>query len=74
MNTISINYDLKWEYSKMPHYKWTSCGKLVNTRTGRCIKKTVNGRSVGYWIAGKFLTLNNLRKNLRKIEIVNLPF
>lgn len=51
----------------MPHYKCSSCGKLFNVKSGRRIKKTVNGRSVGYWIAGKFLTLNSLRSNLEKI-------
>lgn len=64
MNSISINYDLKYRYRKIPYYQWTSCGKLINLKTNRKIKKTVNGRSVGYWIKGKFITLNNLKKDL----------
>ena len=64
MNTISNTYALKWRYKKEHNYQWTSCGKLFNIKTNRKIKKTVNGRSVGYWIKGKFITLNNLRNNL----------
>ena len=67
MNSISITYNLKWQYKKLTYYKWTTCGKLINTQTGRKIKKTVNGRSIGYWIKGSFVTLNNLRKELELI-------
>lgn len=74
MNTISINYDLKWQYSKIPHYQWTTCGKLVNRQTGRRLKKTMNGRSIGYWVAGKFITLNNLRADLELIPEKDCPF
>lgn len=74
MNTISVSYDLKWRYKIHHHYQWTTCGKLYNMQTGRKIKKTVNGRSVGYWIKGKFITLNNLRKNLEIIKNEHTPF
>ena len=67
MNSVSITYELKWQYKKLTYYKWTNCGKLINTKTGRKIKKTVNGRSIGYWIKGGFVTLNNLRKELELI-------
>lgn len=39
METISINYAIKWEIDFAPHYKFTKCGKLVNTKTGKLIKK-----------------------------------
>ena len=75
MSSISINYDLKWRYKYAHNYQWTSCGKLINVKTGRKLKKTVNGRSVGYWIKGKFLTLNKLRKDLEVIPKVEYcPF
>lgn len=67
MQTISITYDLKWQLKSYPNYKWSTCKKLFNTKTGRQIKKTLNCRSVGYWISGKFITLNNLRKDLELI-------
>ena len=40
----------------------------------REIKKTVNGYSIGYWIGKKFYTLENLRKQLVKIEKLDCPF
>jgi hypothetical protein len=64
MDRISVNYDLKWRHKMHNHYQWSTCGKLFNTKSGRKIKKTVNGRSVGYWIKGNFITLNNLRSQL----------
>jgi hypothetical protein len=67
MQSISINYDLKWRHKQHHNYRWSSCGKLINIKTGRKIKKTVNGRSVGYWIKGKFFTLTTLRTQLEKI-------
>ena len=67
MNSVSVTYDLKWQYNKYTYYKWSKCGKLFNTRTGRQIKKVVNGRSVGYWIKSKFITLKNLKKDLELI-------
>ena len=73
MNSISVTYDLKWQYNKHTYYKWSKCGKLFNTRTGREIKKVVNSRSVGYWIKSKFITLTNLKGNLELIP-KELPF
>ena len=74
MNKVSISYELKWQFKPLPYYQWTTCGKLINMRTGRKIKKTVNGRSVGYWIASHFHTLKSLRNNLEKIETIKTPF
>lgn len=74
MYRISINYALKWQYSKLPNYQWTSCGKLINIKTGRLIKKTVHGSVAGYYIASKFVPLHQLRKELVKIDQIIYPF
>ena len=74
MNSISVSYNLKWQIKNRPYYKWSECGKLFNTQTGRQIKKVLNGGSIGYWIAGEFITLKNLRPKLEKIPIEILPF
>ena len=34
----------------MPQYKWSECKRLINTQTGREIRKVVNGGSIGYCI------------------------
>jgi len=74
MNWISISYDLIWEFKDYPNYKVSKCGKVFNMKTNRKIKKVVNGRSIGFWIKGKFITLNNSRKLIRKIEKLDMPF
>lgn len=74
MNTISINYALKWQIKGNEKYKWSTCGKLFNTHRGRMKKKVVNGGSVGYWIGGKFFTLANLRSQLELIPKQDCPF
>ena len=72
--TISMKYTLKWRHKKYHHYQWSTCGKLFNVQSGREIKKVVNGGSVGYWIAGRFITLGKLRQQLVKIQYDRLPF
>jgi hypothetical protein len=74
MNTISVNYRLKWELKTDTKYKWSVCGKLFNTQTGRMKKKVLNGNSIGYWIGRDFITLDNLRKDLQLISKQNCPF
>ena len=73
--TVSYVVDLRWQLKGKTNYKWSVCKRLYNTRTGREIKKTMKGRSVGYWIGKKFYSLTYLRTQLELIpkkEI--LPF
>ena len=72
--TKTITYKFIWQLDSAENYKFTKCKKLFNTKTMREIKKTVNGYSVGYWINKKFYTLENLRKQLVKIEKLDYPF
>ena len=74
MISISINYTLKFELSFAPHYKWTSCGKCFNTKSGRQIKQAYNNGCIGYSINGKFKSLKLLRTQLNKIQEINCPF
>jgi hypothetical protein len=70
MNTISINYHLKYEIKGNPEYQVTECRKVFNMKSGRQIKKTINSGMVGFWIKRKFIKESELR--IKKIE--NLPF
>lgn len=74
MNTISVNYTIKFELDFAPNYKWTSCGKCFNSKSGRIIKQVYVGGSIGYCINGKFKSLKSLRSHLTKIKIENCPF
>lgn len=54
------NLNLKWQIKKLPYYKWSECKKLINTRTGKEIKKTINGGSIGYWIGKAFIPITSM--------------
>jgi len=75
MDTITITYKLKWQLKSNPKYKWSECGKLFNTIRGVEIKKTVNGNKPGYWIAGKFIRLEQMKAGmLQNIVKEKCPF
>jgi len=74
MNTITEHYSLKWQVKTKPHYKVTNCGKVYNTRTGRRIKKCLNGGSVGFWIASEWWPIDKVRQSLEKIRKETCPF
>jgi len=74
MNTISVSYTLKWQVKFAPEYKWTSCKRLFNAKTGREIKKTICGGSIGYWIRREFFTLKELSKKVELIPKTKNPF
>jgi hypothetical protein len=74
MNTISVNYTLKWQLKFDNKYKWTECGKLFNANTGRMKRKVLNGGSIGYWIGKSFYTVDNLRKQIELIPKSKLTF
>jgi hypothetical protein len=63
-----------WQIEGCPGYYFGEDKKLYNAKTGREIKRTINSRSIGYWIGRKFYTLNNLRGKLKKIETIETPF
>ncbi len=74
MNSLSITYAYKYVLDFAPEYKFTKCGKCVNAKTGRQIKKVYNSRCLGYNIRGKFYSLTKLRKHLVIEQKIKLPF
>lgn len=74
MATITTQYDLVWMIKNYPNYQFTKDGKCINTNRMKEIKRTVVGYSIGFCINGKFRTLSSIRKELVKIEKINIPF
>lgn len=66
--------NLRWQIVGNDKYKWSECKKLINTNTGKEIKKTINGGSVGYWIGKEFISLNRLKEKIELIPKSNCPF
>jgi hypothetical protein len=76
MNTISITkvIEIRYLISGCEHYGFGNDKKLYNLKTGHEIKRTLNARSVGYWIGKKFYSLNKLKHLLKRPEKFNSPF
>jgi hypothetical protein len=72
--TISKNYNFIWQLDFAPNYQFTKCKKLFNLKTSREIKKTLTSMTIGYYIKGKFYSLNKLRNHIVKIEKTICPF
>ena len=59
----------------MQHYKISICKKVVNCQTGKILKKTTSGRSVGYNINRKFYKLSTINEAIELIPSkTKLPF
>ena len=74
METILIQLKLKWQFKEHNHFKVSICKKVVNCQTGRLIKKTTSGRSVGYNIKGRFYKLSTINEFIELIPKSKLPF
>ena len=74
MNRVTAVYSYNYELDFAREYKWTTCKKCINSKTGKQIKKTVIGYTSGYYIKGKFYSIDKLRKHLVKPEKVSIPF
>jgi len=74
MYSIINHYAIEWIIVGYAQYRVTSCGKVINIRTGRILKRTINNRSVGYWIGKKFYSLKSLRVKLQRISKETFPF
>jgi hypothetical protein len=71
MTTITKSITFRWNLLDV--YAITTDRKIYNKRTMREIKRCVNGYSVGYYLGGKFYTLDKINK-LAKPIINKIPF
>lgn len=72
--TISTTYDVIWQIKTHPNYKFTKDGICINSKLGKIVKRVKKGGSIGYYIAGNFVSLVQLRTQLEKINEVECPF
>jgi len=71
---VKVSYRVKWQFKEFPYYKISTCKKVINCQTGKIIKCTKNGGSVGYFIAGKFYKKSNINDFIELIPKPKCPF
>lgn len=71
---VQVNFSVKWQFKGYNHYKITTCRKIINCKTGKIIKCTKNGGSVGYFIAGKFYKKSDINQHIDIIPKIKCPF
>ena len=75
ISTICV-VEIVLEIRNVPNYGFGKDGFLYNLKTQRRIKKTLNGRSIGYWIGKNFYSVSFLETNNMLIKPNNFycPF
>ena len=70
---IQVTYTAKWQIKKATYYKWTTCKKLINCRTGKEVLKTTfgNSKEAGYYIEGDFIKCSDLKNSIELIPTKN---
>ena len=71
---VQVNFSVKWQFKEYPHYKISTCKKIINCQTGKIIKCTKSGGSIGYFISGKFLKKSDINNHIEIIPKSKLPF
>jgi hypothetical protein len=71
---IQVNYIAKWQFKEYSHYKITTCKKIINCKTGRILKCTKNGGSVGYFINCRFFKKSDINQYIELIPKIKTPF
>jgi hypothetical protein len=66
--------DLVWQLNFAPNYQFDKKGNCFNVKSGKQMKQTVIGYTVGYCINSKFKSLSSLRQSLVRIQKSDCPF
>ena len=75
MSNITVNYALKWQFKNYPYIQLKDSRHIFNMRTGRRIKLTTNGGSVGIWLGRVFIIKAELNSHIQRIPKKEvLPF
>lgn len=71
---VTVLFTVKWQFKEYSHYKISTCKKVINCQTGKIIKCTKNGGSVGYFIAGNFYKKSSINDFIELIPKSKCPF
>jgi hypothetical protein len=71
---VQVNFIVKWQFKDYPNYKVSTCKKIINCKTGKIIKCTKNGGSIGYFINSKFFKKSDINNHIELIPKIKTPF
>lgn len=72
---IPTIYHLKWRLKNEIHIAISTNKTVINTKTGRILKETINGGyTKGYWIGKKFIPTTKMNKFIEIIPNIDCPF
>ena len=72
--TVTVLFTVKWQFKEHTNYKISTCKKVINCQTGKIIKCTKNGGSIGCFIAGKFYKKSDINSCIELIPKLKTPF
>jgi hypothetical protein len=64
---VIVLFAVKWQFKDYPHYKVSTCKKIINCRTSNIVKCTKNGGSVGYYINSVFFKKSDINNHIELI-------
>ena len=65
---------IKWRLKGFDKYGITSKSEVINIKTDHVLQRTVKGYTIGYYLSGKFKSLQQIRSLSYKYEKVKCPF
>jgi len=71
---VQVKFTVKWQFKDYNHYKISTCKKVINCQTGKIIKFTKSGGSVGYFIAGNFYKKSDINDYIEVVPKTKCPF
>lgn len=76
MRTLSIykQVEIRWEIKGISGYGFGNDKALYNLQRGTKVKQTLKNGCVGYWIQGRFKSVNQLKPLLIRPKYFDVPF
>jgi hypothetical protein len=71
---VQVNFFVKWQFKEFSNYKITTCKKIINCKTGKIIKCTKSGGSIGYYINSIFFKKTDINNHIELIPKIKCPF
>ena len=74
MPNYQINIIAKWHILNEPNYFISDKNKVYNYKSVKCLQMQLKGYTKGYYLSGRFYSLNKLRPLLIKPKKEDCPF